>query len=192
MTSSNPLDYSLLFLNVHSRDKYLNLPWGWIHLNSSQTPPSRWCLAIPYKQGCSNVSKQKVPEIPEKDACTGHLNMGKNPESQLYQLHFFTAVKEMSYPLQHYCPKEVLKRCKTEKLGKFKFRKSHAAAWTTQQTTFLLRIWFHRKNVKNQKNKINSIKRIMKHYKSTIQTNTKSLRWHRTFSVRSKDHYFPS
>lgn len=41
-------------------------------------------------------------------------------------------------------------------------------------------------------NEINSIKRIIKHFKSTIQKNTESVRRHRTSSAGNKDHYFPS
>lgn len=41
-------------------------------------------------------------------------------------------------------------------------------------------------------NRINSIKRIIKPFKSTIQKNTESVRWHRILSAGNKDLCFPS
>lgn len=133
------------------------------------------------------------------DTRKGHLHwelhMGKNPEPQRYHLHFFFqqwrkclilsgvtvqrgAQKEQNWEIR-----------KNSSLGKAMLLPGQLnEQLSSAGSDFTARML----KTTSKDNKINSIKRIIKHFKSTIQKNTESVRWHRTFSAGNKDHYFPS
>lgn len=133
------------------------------------------------------------------DTRKGHLHwelhMGKNPEPQCYHLHFFFSSEgNVSSCLA------LLSKGGAQKEQNWEIRKNSSLGkamllpgqlneqLSSAGSDFTARML----KTTSKDNKINSIKRIIKHFKSTIQKNTESVRWHRTFRAGNKDHYFPS